>query len=129
MLERDRSDRPMPDKRADYFMNGNRMIEKIVNLKAFMNSVPENIMLVDYDDLVAEPYRVIGSIYDFLRIPYYDHFFDGLTTPHNYTDRWGVKNQHTVKSSIKKEQYDIEKLFSQETISRYSNLEFWKQQS
>lgn len=126
MLKLDSSDRSMPDKRADYFMNGNRIIERIKNLKSFVDSVPNNIMLVDYENLILNTDETINNIYDFLGIPYYNHYFTGLTTPHDYNDYWGVKNQHVVKSFIHREDYDLENIFSQETISKYSKLEFWE---
>lgn len=127
MLKIDHSNRSMPDKRADFFMNGNKIIDKINNMRVVLDNAPDKILLVDYDDLVLDPRRVINTMYKFLDIPEYSHYFTNLSTPHEYNDHWGVKNQHTVKHSVSGHNYDIEAIFSKETIEKYSNLEFWKQ--
>lgn len=131
ILQKDRTNRPMADKRADHFMNigdaENGIRNGIENMKRVLHpQFKDNIMLVDYDDLTMDTENTIGKVYDFLEIKRYSHDYDNLTTPHNYADHWGVKNHHTVKPSIKRENYDIENIFSQQTIKNYSGLEFWK---
>lgn len=126
MVKVDRSNRSMPDKRADFFMNGNRVFEKIDGINVALHNVPENILLVDYDKLIEDPKDTINTICGFLGISEYNHNFTKLSTPHQYNDYWGVKNQHVVKDSIDRQNYNLEEIFSKETIEKYSNLEFWK---
>lgn len=132
ILQKDRTNRPMADKRADYFMNigdaENSIRNGIENMKRVLHpQFKDNIMLVDYDDLTIDTENAVGKVYDFLEIERYSHDYDNLITPHNYTDHWGVKNHHKVKSSIKRENYIIEDIFSPSTIKKYSGLEFWKE--
>jgi hypothetical protein len=122
---------PMPDRRAQYFMGmgdeENGILNGLENLKrSLYPEFKDNILLIDYDDLTKNTAESILKVYDFLEIEHFDHTFENLSTPHEYSDTWGVKNHHKVKTSIKREDYDYTKIFSSETIRKYSGLEFWK---
>jgi sulfotransferase len=130
--QNDNTNRKMPDRRADFFMNANSEEQKgivngIENMKRILYpQFKDQIMLVEYDDLVNDTENMISGIYDFLGIEKYQHDFSLITNPHEYKDIWGVKNHHTIKSKISKEDYDFESIFSADTIKKYSGLEFWK---
>jgi len=131
----DRSKLPMADKRANYFMRigtdgdtPSGILNSIENMKRVLYpQFKDNIMLVDYEILMQDTKWTIDAIYDFLEIEHYEHDLDNLSTPHTYNDTWGVKDHHTIKSSIKQEKYDLEKIFLPETIKKYSGLEFWRE--
>jgi hypothetical protein len=131
----DRTKLPMADKRANYFMRigtdgdtPSGILNSIENMKRVLYpQFKDNIMLVDYGILMQDTKWTIDAIYDFLEIEHYESDLDNLSTPHTYNDTWGVKNHHTVKSSIKQEKYDLEKIFLPETIEKYSGLEFWRE--
>jgi len=132
IMQKDKTRRPMADKRADYFMTiGNAesgIRSGIEGMKRIL--YPEfknNIMLVDYDDLTANTEDTIDKIYKFLEIDNYNHKFNNLSTPHDYTDHWGIKDHHKVKKTIETESYVLEDIFSPSTIEKYSGLEFWKE--
>jgi len=127
----DKTKRPMADKRADYFMtmggdeNGIRI--GIENMKRVLHpQFKDNIMLVDYDDLTTNTEETVDKVYDFLGIPHYQVDLSNLSTPHTYTDHWGVKDHHKVKKIIQRENYVLEDIFSPSIIKKYSGLEFWK---
>ena len=124
----DRTKLPMADKRANYFMRiGGGILDSIENMKRVLYpQFKDNIMLVDYEVLMQDTKCTIDGIYDFLEIERYSHDLNNLSTPHTYNDTWGIKGHHEVKSSIKQEKYDLEKIFLPETIKKYSSLEFWK---
>ena len=122
---------PMPDRRAQHFMEirneESGILKGIEGLKRSLYSqFKDNILLVDYDDLTKNTAESISKVYDFLEIEHFDHTFENLSTPHEYNDTWGVKDHHKVKDSIRREDYDYTKIFSPETIRKYSGLEFWK---
>jgi hypothetical protein len=131
----DRTKLPMADKRANYFMRigtdgdtPSGILNSIENMKRVLYpQFKDNIMLVDYGILMQDTKWTIDAIYDFLEIEHYESDLDNLSTPHTYNDTWGVKDHHTVKSSIKQEKYDLEKIFLPETIKKYSGLEFWRE--
>lgn len=131
IMKGDKSKRAISDKRADYFMNLDNeesgIRNSIENMKRILYpQFKDNIMLVEYDELVSDTENTINKVYDFLEIEHFDHSFEGMKTTHEYSNVWGVKGHHDIKPSIQKEEYDLESIFSAETIRKYSGLEFWK---
>jgi sulfotransferase len=128
----DKTKRPMADKRADYFMTmggeENGIRNSIENMKRILYpQFKNNIMLIDYDDLTNNTKETVEKVYDFLGIPHYDADLDNLSTPHTYTDHWGVEGHHRVKKTVQRENYILEDIFSPSIIKKYSGLEFWKE--
>lgn len=128
----DRTKRPMADKRADYFMSmgggENGIRSSIEGMKRILYpEFKDNIMLVDYDELTTNTQETVEKVYDFLKIPRFEADLDNLSTPHIYTDHWGVKGHHKVKKTVERENYVLEDIFSPSIIKKYSGLEFWKE--
>lgn len=131
IMKGDKSKRPIADKRADYFMNLDNeesgIRSSIENMKRILYpQFKDNIMLVEYNDLVSDTQNTVNEVYDFLEIEHFEHNFSSIKTAHEYADVWGVKGHHDIKSNIEKEDYDLESIFSAQTIKKYSGLEFWK---
>lgn len=134
ILEQDKTDRKMADKRADRFMNfigsvGDINVKStaIENLKRVLYpEFKDNILLVEYDDIVGSPIETVNKVYDFLGIDRYSHDLSNIKSDGNYTDAWGIKGHHKLKSELVKEEYDLTSIFSSDTIARYSGMEFWK---
>lgn len=130
--QHDNTNRKMADRRADFFMNMNSEEQKGIahNIESMKRVLypqfKDQILLVDYDDLVYNTAETMDSIYNFLGVESFEHDFNSINNPNEHKDIWGVKNHHTVKSKIKKEEYDLESIFSADTIKKYSGLEFWK---
>lgn len=132
ILKRFKDKRPMADKRADFFFDlsgdGEHSIQtSIDNLKRILYpQFKDNILLVEYDDLTLNTDKTLEKIYNFLGIEKFDHYYDGIKSSDKYTDHWGIKNHHKVKDTIQRENDDYSKIFSSDTIKKYSGLEFWK---
>jgi len=131
IIKGDKSKRSIADKRADYFMNLDNeesgIRNSIENMKRILYpQFKDNIMLVEYDDLVSNTSETIDRVYEFLGIESFRHSFADMKTTHEYKDIWGVKGHHEIKPNIEKEEYDLTKIFSEDTIRKYSGLEFWK---
>ncbi len=128
IIEKDETDRRIEDKRADYIMQETDIYNFIEGMKRSTHPNFKNeIFFIDYNDLVENTEKTISSIYEFLNIEKYVHDFNFFSTPHNHTDHWGIKDHHKVKEKLIKDNYDIEKIFSKETIEKYSGMEFWKE--
>jgi sulfotransferase len=131
IIKGDKSKRQMSDKRADFFMNisaeESGIKNSIENMKRILYpQFKDNIMLVEYNDIVLNTKETIGKIYDFLEIEHFEHTFSSLKTTHEYNDIWGAKGHHKIKPEIQKEEYELSKIFSESIIKQYSGLEFWK---
>lgn len=131
IFQQDKTNRSMADKRADYFMNVDGESGGIFNIIENMKRIlypqfKDNILLIEYNNLVSNTKNTVNKIYDFLEIDYYDHNLNSLSAPHIYLDSWGIKNHHMVKKKIEKENYILTNIFSSSIIDKYSGLEFWK---
>jgi sulfotransferase len=131
----DRTKLPMADKRANYFMRigtdgdtPSGILNSIENMKRVLYpQFEDKILLVEYDALTLDTGGTIDAIYDFLGVEKFNHNLTEFTTPHAYNDTWGVKDHHTVKKTMSRENYDLEKIFLPQTIEKYSGLEFWRE--
>jgi hypothetical protein len=131
ILKNYKDKRPMADRRADHFFNlgDNKegLMHSLENLKRVLYpEFKDNIMLVEYDDLTLKTEDTINNIYDFLGIDKFVHNYNQIPTSSQYTDHWGIKDHHKVKPTIQREEDDYSKIFSKDTIKKYSGLEFWK---
>ena len=131
IIKGDKSKRSMADKRADFFINISGEESGIKNSieamkRALYPQFKDNILLVEYNDIVIKTKETIEKIYGFLEIEKFEHTFNYLKTTHEYNDIWGAKGHHEVKPEIQKEEYDLSKIFSDSVIKKYSGLEFWK---
>jgi sulfotransferase len=132
IVKKDKSKRPIADKRADFFMNyadqENGIKSGIESLKRVLYpQFRDSILLVDYDDLVSDTKGIIDKVYDFLGIEHFTHTLTDMETTHEYANVWGVKGHHDIKPDIEKDEYDLTNIFSRGIISKYSGLEFWKE--
>ena len=84
------------------------------------------IHLIRYEQLVTEPEKTLRSIYNFLEIDYFPHYFNnqkqisinGLS----YDDRVVGTNMHTIKTEMKLEENPYKKLIPQSIINKYGHI-------
>lgn len=132
ILKNYKDKRPIADRRADHFFNvgssaKSGLEDSLKNLKRVLYpEFKDKIMLVEYDDLTLNTEDTISNIYNFLGIEKFAHNYSQISTSDKYTDHWGIKDHHKVKPTIQREEYDYSKIFSKDTIKKYSGLEFWK---
>lgn len=94
---------------------------------------PENkkyLEIVEYNDLISSPEKVINSIYDFLGIPKFKHDFNKIEQFNAngvmYDDTIFGGKLHKLNETVKKPDYKIEDILPKFLIDRYSNMEFWR---
>lgn len=95
--------------------------------------LPENkdsVCVIEYDSLIKHPEKTFRKIYNFLGIPYFYHDFSNIDSfsvnDVAYNDSAVCKGLHTVRSSLSKSEYCVADVLPQYLISRYSELEFWR---
>lgn len=114
-----------PDECAYFFQQD--VINGITNMQRIIaDGDRENILIIDYEDLIKDTEKKIDEVYEFLNIEKYSHDLSKIINPHEYRDVSGIKGQHEIKNKITKESYEIEKMFSSDTIKKYSGLDFWR---
>lgn len=84
--------------------------------------------LVEYDDLVADPERVLSRVVDFLGIRHHEFEFDNIinVTPVNDVT-YNLQGMHSVRSKLRNRGLDPKKILGAELVARYSGLEYWRQ--
>jgi sulfotransferase len=78
------------------------------SLKYGLENYRENILIVNYDDIVNDVENQLARIYNFLEIPEYKHTFDNISNTCNEAKdiAWGFKGLHDIRSSISKTSND-----------------------
>ena len=121
-------EKPMPDRRADFMM----MPDKDISLYLYGMGFAKNpefrhmFHFIEYNDLVSNPKRVLNDLYDYLEIEKFDHIFEGLESNIPRENTIGIYDLHTVHPKLEKKSVDPRSIFSEDTIRRYSGLEFWR---
>lgn len=87
--------------------------------------------LIEYDNLISEPQEILSGLYEFLDMKVYPHNFTNLkqfsSNNNEYDDSVVGINLHHIKTNrIEKTQYEVSKYISEELLSYYSTLNFWK---
>ena len=89
----------------------------------------QDYLLIKYDDLVNNIEEKIKEIYSFFEIPKYQHNYKNIKQfEYNgvaYNDTVFESNLHTIRSEIKKENYDIEKYLTKDIIKRYDGWDYF----
>jgi sulfotransferase len=120
------------DNRCDFLMSSQGIVGQSLHAlsEAFRKGNEKYLLLVEYDDLVKEPQKVLDKIYDFLELPAYTHSFDDIKTKHIENDEvYRLENMHTVRSKVEKIHRDNSKYLSEYVLNKYSHMEFWHKKS
>tara|TARA_R110000803_G_scaffold100531_1_gene168581 strand:+ start:603 stop:1394 length:792 start_codon:yes stop_codon:yes gene_type:complete len=120
------------EKRCDLLMNNDGFIVKeLIAVKHLIDHQPAKYKLIDYNDLVKNPEKIIKEIYTFYGIKPFKHdlksFKQFKVNGMGYDDRSVGLNLHTIKTKgINKTKRDIKKILPKSVIEKYGNLNVWK---
>lgn len=95
------------------------------SLKYGLENHRENILVVNYDDIVNDIENQLSRIYNFLDIPQYVHTFDNITNTCNEAKdvAWGFKGLHDIRSSISKTSDDARTVLGKELFEFFTKLD------
>jgi hypothetical protein len=89
----------------------------------------QNYLLIKYDDLVNSTEDKIKEIYNFFDIPDFKHSFENIQqftySGIKYNDSPLEANLHTIRSTIKKENYNVKEYLPKDIIKRYEGWDFF----
>ena len=94
------------EEKLGMIMNKDGAVAK--DLEAIKNAFnyPDICHFVKYDDLVAHPEQEIRKVYQFMKLPYFNHRFENLQQVEvngmKYNDTIVGKNMHNIRSVVRK---------------------------
>jgi hypothetical protein len=104
----------------------------LYSVKNLLKSNFKNYIFVEYNDLVNSPKDTLNKIYSFYEIEKYDHDFNNIkqfeVNGISYDDTMHGAKMHSLKEG-KMERIDELIEVPQRVIDKYSNLEFWKNET
>lgn len=114
--------------RADWLMDvqkGGTVIKPWYWLKEGLLANPDMILLVEYDQLTRYPEQTMQRVYDFVGEPVYKHDFDCVEYSNEPFDLGiSAPGLHTVMKKVVHEPRPT--VLPEETVKKYSGLEFWR---
>ena len=114
------------DKFRFLFNPNGQLIRSLASVKNLMLNHKENIVVIDYNDLVKDTNKQINMIYEFLDIPKFNHNFNYVKQTLKYDDTIVGKNLHKIRvNGIKKRKYQVD--IPSEILDRCREFNFWKQ--
>ena len=128
VLEYTHPGKPIADRRADFMMMPDKDISTHLYGMGFAKQPEFRHMFhfIEYNDLVSNPTKVLNDLYDYLEIERFDHIFEELKSEILPESSLGIYDLHTIRPNIEKKSVDPKSIFSENTIRRYSGLEFWR---
>jgi len=92
--------------------------------EAWFGDQAKHLILVDYDELVARPEKVLRGLYRELGQPWYPHDFQSVAHDESeYDARLGMPGLHEVRSRV--ERRDLEPCIPPDIYSKYMEASFW----
>jgi len=117
------------ENRCEYLMSKGGSVGEYYRIlqAAISRGHEKNLLFVEYDDILSNPQKTMNLIYDFLELNHYEHNFEGIQQNEVEDDAaYGIQNMHIVRPQIKGVSRNISDYLDQNTIKKYSNLEFWR---
>jgi len=118
------------ENRCDFLMGRDSGViyQSIFGLMDGLKEYRECIHLIEYEDLINDPDNTISNIYNFLEIEYFEHDFNNIVKKYSENDNlYRLSGMHEIRTKLEKKSKPYEEVLSEEVISKYKNLELWKQ--
>lgn len=86
---------------------------------------PDQIFIVNYDDIMNYPEEILKNIETFLELPKFKYDFENIendTTDEDLT-AWGFEGLHTIKPKLQKTSKDPKEVLGDELYNRFIKIE------
>ena len=121
------------EEKCDKLMNHEGVIVKeLIAVKHLLQDKNKGLYkIIEYNDLVKYPKKIINSIYDFLEIPYFKHRFINLdqfkVNDMSYDETPVGQRLHTIKTdAIYKDTYNAYNIIPKSIVEKYKQCNFWR---
>lgn len=99
------------------------------SLRAGLESSPQNLLLVEHDDLMNNPRQQLQRIYNFFELAWYEHDLENIVNQVPEKDEiWGIEDLHTIRPKLARTSPPAEQILGTEVFRQYHGvgLEFWR---
>ena len=120
------------EEQCNFLMNPNgQIVRELLAIDNLLKEDKKYSHFIDYNEFVANPYNHISKIYDYLKIPRYNHQLKNFTqfsaNSISYDDRCLGNNLHTIRTSVvSKINYSIADYLPKLVIEKYKHYNIWK---
>lgn len=103
----------------------NMVKECMEGTQQIKRDVPDQIIVIKYDDLIEDPKREIKRIEQFLELPPHEYDFDNIQNDTMDDDllAWGFEGLHTIRPKLEKTAKDPKVVLGEELYNRFVELE------
>jgi len=86
---------------------------------------PDQIIVINYDDLMKDPARELSNIEQFLNLPKYTYDFDNIQNDTVDDDlvAWGFEGLHTIRSKLQKTSKDPKEILGEKLYNKFVEIE------
>jgi len=125
-----------PSKNAEYIHGKESLIKDlsvyIINtyteLRNAYKEYPDNLLLIEYDELVNHTQIQMNRISDFIGVEQFTHELDNVPPSTEEDGIWGIKDLHRIRPVVSQQKYSPQELLGDELWEHYSGGEFWNDQ-
>lgn len=89
------------------------------NMCIGLKEYKDNLLLVEYRDIVFHPQETIKRVYEFCGLTPYEHAFNNVENKcaEAKDEAWGMKNLHTIRPKVSMESKNPSSFLSEKTIN------------
>ncbi len=95
------------------------------SMKEGLEKHKENIMLVNYNDIVLSPQKTLDRIHNFCDIKSFSYKFESIENKcaEAKDEAWGLKNLHTIRPNLQKQSIDPLKYLPQAAVDYFGQFD------
>lgn len=116
---------PVTDENRMAEMWFNMVKDCMEGLRQIKLEVPDQIVCVNYDDMIRNPTQEIEKIEKFLKLPYYQYNFSNIENDTTDDDlvAWGFEGLHTIRPKLEKTSKDAREVLGEKLYNRFVEIE------
>lgn len=99
----------------------------VISLKELLLKGGDNILIIDYDDLVRKPALIIDDLYEFIGEDKFKHDFNNVEqTIFEKDEEHGILDLHTIKPKVEPSKLNPTEILGAELVKKFQGGKFWK---
>lgn len=116
----------------DYFLKNSQLINHLkssyAELKMGFDKYPDNILFIEYENLINNPKIEMQKIHDFLNLENFEYDFNNIDNKfvaENDLKAWGVPGLHSISSKLEYQHKDNAKKILSHNFDEFDQPKFW----